>query len=816
MNRLIATLGACVLMRAALFSQYAAPLPTSISPPESGGAPAPIPFAEIGTKVSDGYSGEALGITATAYGAHLRSGFQKLEAHATREGLALRSTEEGEGTMHLVSSSIGRSGPDARLPAHGTVAVEERTVRYARRGITEEYSVSADGVRQDFIIHERPAGSGDVRLRLALRGAMAHAVPEGAVIVLDGSGRELAYTRLRVTDARGENLAAFMDVPAGDVLSIRVNDAGAVYPLRIDPTFSDADWVCINVNGGTPGTDGYVSAIAASGAGNVYISGGFTQVGTTPANRIAKWNGSTWSALGSGLGGVANALAISGTDLYAAGGFTTAGGGSANRIAKWNGSAWSALGTGLNDQANALAISGSNVYVGGFFTTAGGVTVNQVARWNGSAWSALGTGTNNFVWALTMMGSDLIAGGSFSTAGGGSANRIARWNGSAWSAMGTGLNDAAKAFTVIGSNLYVGGDFTTAGGSPANRVARWNGSAWSALGSGFNASVTSLANDGSNVYAGGYFVTSGATTVNRLAKWNGTAWTAMGTGLNNEVYALAISGTNIYVGGQHTTAGSTASPYIVRGDLNGSYRLASPRVFLDGPYDTGAGSMRDDLRVAGALPSTEPYTALGFAQAGDGGGETVAPTVLAVTGNDAIVDWVRVELRAAGNAATVVATRQALLQRDGDIVSTDGTSAVRFDAPSGNYFLAVRHRNHNGVMTLNTITLGNTTTTVDFTGTALANYGSNSQKTIGAVRLLWAGNSNGNGDVKYTGGENDRDPILLTVGSTTPNASVSGYTRADVNLDGVAKYTGGGNDRDLILLNVGSTTPNNTRLEQLP
>ena len=155
MNRLIATLGACVLMRAALFSQYAAPLPTSISPPESGGAPAPI------------------------YGAHLRSGFQKLEAHATREGLALRSTEEGEGTMHLVSSSIGRSGPDARLPAHGTVAVEERTVRYARRGITEEYSVSADGVRQDFIIHERPAGSGDVRLRLALRGAMAHAVPEG-------------------------------------------------------------------------------------------------------------------------------------------------------------------------------------------------------------------------------------------------------------------------------------------------------------------------------------------------------------------------------------------------------------------------------------------------------------------------------------------------------------------------------------------------------------------------------------------------------------------------------------------------------------
>ena len=153
MNRLIATFGACVLMRAALFSQYAAPLPTSISPPESGGAPAPIPFAEIGTKVSDGYSGEALGITATAYGAHLRSGFQKLEAHATREGLALRSTEEGEGTMHLVSSSSGRICPDARLPAHGTVAVGERTVLNSRRVITVVYTWSAIDLRQDFIIH---------------------------------------------------------------------------------------------------------------------------------------------------------------------------------------------------------------------------------------------------------------------------------------------------------------------------------------------------------------------------------------------------------------------------------------------------------------------------------------------------------------------------------------------------------------------------------------------------------------------------------------------------------------------------------------
>ena len=45
---------------------------------------------------------------------------------------------------------------------------------------------------------------------------------------------------------------------------------------------------------------------------------------------------------------------------------------------------------------------------------------------------------------------------------------------------------------------------------------------------------------------------------------------------------------------------------------------------------------------------------------------------------------------------------------------------------------------------------------------------------------------------------------------------VPGYHREDVNMDGIVRYTGSGNDRDPILVNVGSTTPNNSRVEQLP
>ena len=82
--------------------------------------------------------------------------------------------------------------------------------------------------------------------------------------------------------------------------------------------------------------------------------------------------------------------------------------------------------------------------------------------------------------------------------------------------------------------------------------------------------------------------------------------------------------------------------------------------------------------------------------------------------------------------------------------------------------------------------------------------------------VLWAGDATHNGAIKYTGSANDRDPILLKVGSTTPNNTTSGYFTEDVNMDGSVKYTGATNDRDPILVNVGSTTPNGSRAQQLP
>jgi hypothetical protein len=133
--------------------------------------------------------------------------------------------------------------------------------------------------------------------------------------------------------------------------------------------------------------NGTVYALAVSGT-NLYAGGSFSTAGGVSADSIAVWNGSAWSALGSGISGsiplnyafnplgvtegpVVYSLAVVGDNLYAGGGFSMAGGVPANDIARWDGTAWSALGGGMNNLVKALALPGNVLYAGGDFSIAG-------------------------------------------------------------------------------------------------------------------------------------------------------------------------------------------------------------------------------------------------------------------------------------------------------------------------------------------------------------------------------------------------------------------------------------------------------------
>jgi hypothetical protein len=347
-------------------------------------------------------------------------------------------------------------------------------------------------------------------------------------------------------------------------------------------------WSALDSTGN--GMNGNASDLVMDGAGRLYAGGAFTQAGGVVASHLARWDGTSWSSLGSGGGSApppdVRTLTVDGTgNLYVGGVFTTIGGVSANNVARWDGTSWSPLGSGTDSGIEALAVDETGLlYAGGWFTVAGGVGARGIARWNGSTWSPLGSGMGGVpapaVYAMAVGNAgQLYAGGRFTTAGGVTTNGIAHWNGTNWSPLGSGMEGCSSQVICVAAlavdsagRLYAGGDFWGAGGVNANHVARWNGSTWSRLGSGINGGVYALVVDGADrLYAGGSFTTAGGTTANAIAQWDGTTWSSLGSGIGecsayqSCVTALALDGTgNLFVGGAFTAAGGKESSHIAQ------------------------------------------------------------------------------------------------------------------------------------------------------------------------------------------------------------------------------------------------------------
>ena len=237
--------------------------------------------------------------------------------------------------------------------------------------------------------------------------------------------------------------------------------------------------------------------------------------------------------------------------------------------------------------------------------------------------------------------------------------------------------------------------------------------------------------------------------------------------------------------------------------------LTGLKVYLQGPLlnpNTGEETlMRDNLRALGGLPTLSPYN----------DGLTCNATVFNVGGtlgtgtvNDDIVDWIWIELRDATNNTVIEASRSALLQRDGDVVDVDGVSSLLFNAGKKEYYIAIKHRNHLGVITANTVDLSNSTIQVDFTDAMNPiTFGTNAQTSFGissGLIALWAGDANADGRLNYLGTLSDIPAIRSQVFNDPDNSvfggppvgtyASQGYNTTDINMDGVTVFSGAASD----------------------
>jgi len=303
------------------------------------------------------------------------------------------------------------------------------------------------------------------------------------------------------------------------------------------------------------------------------IAGTFVNASGNVANSIAAFNGSTWHSLGTGMtdggaGAIIRALAVFNGELYATGEFDTAGGVAAQNIAKWNGTQWSPLTSGIDSATGgyALQVFGSELFVGGAFNNAGGIASARGARWNGTQWSAAPIGSSGNATAFGIHAGTLYAGGTFQFAGN---NRgFARWNGTAFVAENTDLGGSSgiNAMESFDGDLVAAGSFLAINGLDVNRIASYSGALpWRTFGSGFNLPVRAILSKPGELIIGGSFTTIDAKPIRHVVRWNGASWSEIGAGgipSNNTsgVRTLIEFQGSLYAGGAFQNTANSSIP----------------------------------------------------------------------------------------------------------------------------------------------------------------------------------------------------------------------------------------------------------------
>lgn len=307
--------------------------------------------------------------------------------------------------------------------------------------------------------------------------------------------------------------------------------------------------------------------------GKLITAGMFDSVGLMPASRIAAWDGVDWTSLGKGVRGGNSSYGtfiygsrIYDNELYVWGDFDSAGTVAAPDIAKWNGTSWSAIGMGSDNSIYCTALYNNQLYAGGTFKNMDGSSASCIAVWDGNTWQAVGNNSlkGGYVHDLYEYQNELYAVGDIDSVNNVPCKYIARWNGTLWDTVAGGmnwmtpnqpasLNYPGFVLTEWNGKLLVGST-TSDIELPANtNFYAWDGTQWSLFSSSYYMSkIRKFYKYNNKLYSCGR---EHIGPQSRVWEWEPESgqWHSLGSGLYNTVMTLATYQGELYCGGLFNT-----------------------------------------------------------------------------------------------------------------------------------------------------------------------------------------------------------------------------------------------------------------------
>ena len=201
----------------------------------------------------------------------------------------------GDWALELTLARMGRPGELAPV-APAEVVGSGEGVTYRRGDLVEWYRNEARGLEQGFDLATAPGGTGPLVLELDASGLALALSADGTEVLAGpaGAGTVLRYNGLQALDATGRRLPAWLAVD-GQALQLLIDDAGAAYPLAVDPWFQQAQLTAsdaadgdifgysVAVSGDTAVVGAYSDDTGAgAGAGSAYV---FVRTGATWAQQ---------------------------------------------------------------------------------------------------------------------------------------------------------------------------------------------------------------------------------------------------------------------------------------------------------------------------------------------------------------------------------------------------------------------------------------------------------------------------------------------------------------------------------------------------